>query len=91
LSSVAATDQRTQEKSTMTAPLPPHAITKVEQSDETGVWTKQTVRYWNEAAVKLAVREALERAAEVCDDESTIEGVAQKCAVLIRAMLKEYE
>lgn len=33
----------------------------------------------------IAYRAGLERAAEICDSEATIEGVAQRCAAAIRA------
>jgi hypothetical protein len=34
----------------------------------------------------LAYNLALEKAAQMCDSEATCEGIAQKCAVAIRAM-----
>jgi hypothetical protein len=69
----------------MTAPLPPPTVTKIEFLDTPVGYERANVRYWNEAAVKLAVREALERAARIADDETAL------TARRIRAMLKEYE
>ncbi len=36
-------------------------------------------------------RRTFEKAADVCDGEASIEGIAQKCAIAIRAMIKEKE
>lgn len=40
------------------------------------------------AACRAARAAALEEAAKACDDEATIEGIAQRCAARIRAMVK---
>jgi hypothetical protein len=67
----------------MTAPLPPPTVTKIEFLDTPLGYERANVRYWNEAAVKLAVREALQR---MLEQETYAYARAR-----IRAMLKDYE
>lgn len=97
----------------MTAPLPPlpkQYKVLIEQSDESGVWTKQHIAVWRirdmQSYAKLAVREALERAAskiqadlreaeQTWQPHRTIADQAfidakSQAVQDIRAMLKEY-
>jgi hypothetical protein len=80
----------------MTAPLPPPTVTKIEFLDTPVGYERANVRYWNEAAVKLAVREALERIVKKARANDWIEPTCDGSIVTfpladIEAMLKEYE
>jgi hypothetical protein len=79
----------------MTAPLPPlpkQYKVLIEQSDESGVWTKQHIAVWRiremQDFAKLAVREALERIVKNADRG---DGWIEIASEDIEAMLKEYE
>lgn len=61
------------------------------QHDDDGrpqvIYTADQMRAYAQAVADERVREALERAAQICDDESSVEGIAQRCRDAIRALI----
>lgn len=74
-----STPTHTPDTDTMTAPLPPPTVPGVEKSV-----VGKIPAYWDEAAVKLAVRQALERAVVIA------EHWGHETPSVIRAIIKEY-